>query len=58
MTYASINISQKFASFTEQWQPKIIAEMNDYRFRLVRPRGVPNTGDVTGERTAASEVWI
>jgi hypothetical protein len=25
---------------------------------LIEPRGVPNTGDAGGERTAANDVWI
>ena len=34
-----INLAQKFTLFTEQWQPKVIAEMNDYQFKLVRLQG-------------------
>jgi mannose-6-phosphate isomerase-like protein (cupin superfamily) len=121
MTYRSINLGQKFGLFAEQWQPKVIAEMNDYQFKLARlegdfvwhdhkdtdetfivlegdlridfrdgavlvcagelfvvpkgvehkpyaekevkllliePRGVLNTGEERGERTAANDVWI
>jgi mannose-6-phosphate isomerase-like protein (cupin superfamily) len=121
MQYRSINLDDKFGRFTEQWQPKVIAEMNDYQFKLVRlqgdfvwhshadtdetfivmdgslridfrdgsarigpgeiyvvpkgvehkpyaegevklmliePRGVKNTGDQGGERTAQNDVWI
>jgi mannose-6-phosphate isomerase-like protein (cupin superfamily) len=121
MTYRAINFSQKLALIGEQWQPKVIAEMNDYQFKLVRlqgdfiwhdhqqtdetfivlegtlridfrdgsvqlapgemfvvpkgvehkpfaesevkllliePRGVANTGDEAGERTAPNDVWI
>jgi mannose-6-phosphate isomerase-like protein (cupin superfamily) len=121
MTYKAINLSEKFASFDEQWQPKVIAEMNDYQFKIVKlqgdfiwhdhkdtdetfivlegdlridfrdgavqlsagemfvvpkgiehrpcaehevrllliePRGVLNTGDEGGERTARNDVWI
>jgi len=25
---------------------------------LIEPRGVPNTGDQAGERTAQNDVWI
>lgn len=39
MSYASINFGQKFAAFTEQWQPKVIAEMNDYQFKVVKLQG-------------------
>ena len=121
MKYQSINFQQKFALFAEQWAPKVIAEMNDYQFKIVKlkgdfiwhdhkdtdetfvvlegdlridfrdgavrisagemfvvpkgiehkpyaakevkllliePRGVLNTGDEGGERTAANDVWI
>ena len=121
MTYQAINFHQKFGLFREQWQPKVIAEMNDYQFKVVRlqgdfiwhehkdtdetfivldgvlridfrdgavqlaagemfvvpkgiehkpyaegevkmlliePRGVPNTGDQGGDRTAPNDVWI
>jgi mannose-6-phosphate isomerase-like protein (cupin superfamily) len=121
MTYSAINLAQKFGLFTEQWQPKVIAEVNDYQFKIVRlegdflwhdhpatdeaflvlegslridfrdgavtlgpgelyvvpkgvehkpfaerevkvmlmePRGVKNTGDEGGERTAPNDVWI
>ena len=121
MAYKPINFRQKFGLFDEQWQPKVIAEMNDYQFKVVKlqgdfvwhdhkdtdetfividgdlridfrdgavtigagemfvvpkgvehkpyaarevkllliePRGVPNTGDAGGERTAANDVWV
>ena len=38
-TYVPIRFTDKFAKFTEQWQPKIIAEMNDYQFKIVRLKG-------------------
>ena len=37
--YQSINFKQKLALFTEQWQPKVIAEMNDYQFKVVKLKG-------------------
>ena len=121
MSYRPINFQQKFGLFNEQWQPKVIAEMNEYQFKVVKlqgdfiwhshkdtdetfivvegdlridfrdgavrvsagemfvvpkgiehkpcaerevkllliePRGVLNTGDEVGERTAQSNVWI
>src|ERR1700744_3625130 len=39
MTYQPINFSQKFGLFDEQWQPKVVAEMNDYQFKLVKLQG-------------------
>jgi mannose-6-phosphate isomerase-like protein (cupin superfamily) len=37
--YEAINFRKKFALFDEQWQPKVIAEMNDYQFKVVRLQG-------------------
>ena len=31
-----INLNSKFDKFHEHWSPKIIAEMNDYQFKLVK----------------------
>ncbi|MBC9906592.1 cupin domain-containing protein [Achromobacter xylosoxidans] len=116
-----INFAEKLALFSEHWMPKVVAEMNDYQFKLVKiqgefvwhshadtdetfiviegrlrielrdghidlgpgemavvpkgvehkpcaveevqmlliePRGVRNTGDQGGERSAPNDVWI
>lgn len=121
MSYRAVNFQQKFGLLTEQWQPKVVAEMNDYQFKIVKlkgdfiwhshddtdetfiviegrlridfrdgavdlsagemfvvpkgvehkpyageavkllliePRGVRNTGDAGGERTAANDIWV
>ena len=121
MKYKSINLTEKLRRVTEQWAPRVVAEMNDYQFKvvklegdfvwhshketdetflvlegnlridfrdgavqigagelfvvpkgtehkpyaakevklmLVEPRGVPNTGDAGGERTAENDIWI
>ena len=121
MPHQAINLAQKFSMFTDQWQPKVIAEMNDYQFKIVKlqgdfiwhdhkdtdetfiviegrlridfrdgaveigpgemfvvpkgvehkpfaedevklmliePRGVKNTGEAAGDRTAPNDVWI
>ena len=121
MIYKAINFNQKLALISAHWQPKVVAEMNDYQFKLVKlqgdflwhdhkdtdetfvvldgvlridfrdgavqvsagemfvvpkgvehkpyaesevrlmliePRGVQNTGDEAGERTAQNDVWI
>jgi mannose-6-phosphate isomerase-like protein (cupin superfamily) len=121
MVFEAINLERKFGLFNEQWQPKVIAEMNDYQFKIVRlqgdfvwhshadtdeaflildgtlridfrddavilragemyvvprgvehkpfaekevkllliePRGVKNTGEEAGNRTAPNDVWI
>lgn len=31
-----INFSNKFDKFSDHWSPKVIAEMNDYQFKLVK----------------------
>ncbi|MFV3369863.1 cupin domain-containing protein [Pseudomonas sp. NY15435] len=116
-----INLQNKLALIHETWQPRVIAEMNDYQFKVVKlhgdfvwhshadtdetfivldgelridfrdgpltlragelyvvprgvehkpyaehevqvmliePRGVPNTGDAGGERTAENDRWL
>jgi mannose-6-phosphate isomerase-like protein (cupin superfamily) len=121
MNYQSINLQQKFGLLTEHWAPRVIAEMNDYQFKVVKlegdfiwhshkdtdetfmvlegelridfrdgavtiasgelfvvpkglehkpyaekevkmmliePRGVLNTGEAGGERTAQNDLWI
>ncbi len=39
MDYSAINFEEKFVKFSEHWSPKIIAQMNDYHFKLVKFRG-------------------
>src|SRR5262249_41764300 len=39
MAYEAINFGEKFRLFHERWQPKVVAEMNDYQFKLVRLQG-------------------
>ena len=39
MIYKSTNFRDKFSLFDEQWQPKVVAEMNDYQFKLVKLQG-------------------
>ena len=39
MNYQAINFSEKFKLFNDHWQPKIIAEMNDYQFKIVKLHG-------------------
>jgi len=116
-----INLQYKLSRITETWQPRVIAEMNDYQFKVVKlhgdfvwhshadtdetfivldgelridfrdgpltlragelyvvprgvehkpyaeqevqvmliePRGVLNTGDQGGERTAENDRWV
>ena len=39
MNYEAINLENKFALFNEQWTPKVIAQMNDYQFKVVKIKG-------------------
>jgi len=39
MTYEPISIDGKFALFTERFQPKVVARMNDYELKLARVEG-------------------
>ncbi|MEP4768274.1 MAG: cupin domain-containing protein [Roseibium sp.] len=34
-----INFKDKFSHFQEQWSPRVIAEMNDYQFKLAKVEG-------------------
>lgn len=117
----AINLAAKLGKITEHWQPRVVAELNDYQFKLVKiegdfvwhshadtdeafiviegtlridlrdgsvtigpgemyvvpkgiehkpyaerevqmmliePRGVANTGDAGGARTAPNDVWV
>lgn len=117
----AINLAEKLGKISEHWQPRVVAELNDYQFKLVKiegdfvwhshadtdeafiviegqlridfrdgsvtlgpgemyvvekgvehkpyaerevkmmliePRGVANTGDAGGDRTAPNDVWI
>ncbi len=39
MSYQSINFLHKFGLFSEQWQPKVVAEMNEYQFKIAKLQG-------------------
>ena len=39
MDYNSIDIRSKYKLFSEQWQPKVIAKMNDYQFKIAKIEG-------------------
>ena len=34
-----VNLSEKFALFSEHWTPKIISELNDYQIKIVKVEG-------------------
>jgi len=39
MKYSPINFKEKLDQFSEQWSPKIVAQMNDYLFKLAKLQG-------------------
>ena len=52
-----INFKEKFEKFSDLWAPKVIAEMNDYQFKLVKIKGdfVPHRHSHTDEVFIALE---
>ena len=49
-----INLCSKFNTFEDYWSPKVIAEMNDYQFKLVKIKG----DFVTHNHEDTDEVFI
>ena len=39
MDYEPINLHEKLGKFNDHWSPKIIAQINDYHFKLVKFQG-------------------
>jgi len=39
MDKRAINLSEKFGKVAETWSPRVIAELNDYQFKLARLEG-------------------
>ena len=39
MNYAAINFAEKLAKVSQHWSPKIICQLNDYHFKLVKVQG-------------------
>ncbi len=39
MTYQAINLAGKLDLIAEHWHPRVVAEMNDYQFKLVKLHG-------------------
>ena len=50
----AINIREKLDKFAEHWSPKIIAQMNDYHFKVVKLQG----GFVWHRHAATDEVFF
>jgi mannose-6-phosphate isomerase-like protein (cupin superfamily) len=36
---AKVNLNTKLSKFSDHWTPRVIAEMNDYQFKLVKIEG-------------------
>lgn len=39
MSLGKINLKEKYSKFTKHWSPRIIAEMNDYQFKIAKIKG-------------------
>ena len=39
MNYKALNFKDKLSLFDEHWTPKVIAEMNNYQFKVVKAQG-------------------
>ena len=39
MDYQPINLNEKLTKFSEHWSPRIIAQMNDYHFKVAKVQG-------------------
>jgi mannose-6-phosphate isomerase-like protein (cupin superfamily) len=52
MTPTAVNFKDKFSRFHDHWSPRVIAEMNDHQFKLVKVKGAfiwhdhPDTDEV------------
>jgi mannose-6-phosphate isomerase-like protein (cupin superfamily) len=39
MTHSPVTLSDKLAKLKDQWQPRVVAELNDYQFKVVKIEG-------------------
>lgn len=39
MAPAPVDLAQKLSSFSERWQPKVVARLNDYEVKVVKLEG-------------------
>jgi mannose-6-phosphate isomerase-like protein (cupin superfamily) len=39
MSYKAINFNEKFGLLSEYYSPRVVAEMNDYQFKVVKLKG-------------------
>lgn len=38
-SFDAINFNEKYQKFSERWSPRVVAEMNDYQFKVVKIQG-------------------
>ena len=62
MKTGKINFNEKFSKFNDYWSPRIIAELNDYQFKVVKIKDefVWHSHAYTDEAfiVLAGEMWI
>src|SRR5205823_4867089 len=39
MNFQPIKLTEKLAQFSDHWAPRVVAELNDYQFKLVKLEG-------------------
>lgn len=39
MEYKALNFEEKFSKLKDQWSPRVVAEMNNYQFKVVKIEG-------------------
>jgi mannose-6-phosphate isomerase-like protein (cupin superfamily) len=39
MEITAINLKEKFSKFSEHWQPRVIAQLNDYHVKIAKIQG-------------------
>ena len=39
MQYEPVTLAQKFTKFSDVFRPRVVAQLNDYQFKLVRVKG-------------------
>jgi mannose-6-phosphate isomerase-like protein (cupin superfamily) len=39
LSYQAVNLESKLRMLSERWQPRVVAEMNDYQFKVVKLEG-------------------
>ena len=58
MTKTKINFNSKLKSISDYWSPKIIAELNDYQFKLAKIKGEFGAGHFVFYFLVYLRVWL